>query len=112
MLFSMLNYIGFIFVPIVSIANNLSLSQVAIVFAVMRFPYIIDLFVNNFSSKKSKKKILFLILLFMSLLYLLLGYNESFRNILTITFGISLGLALMRPIISAYISDCTNPKEE
>jgi threonine/homoserine/homoserine lactone efflux protein len=23
-----------------------------------------------------------------------------------------LGLALMRPIISAYISDCTNPKEE
>ena len=112
MLFSMLNYIWFIFVPIVSIANNLSLSQVAIVFAVMRFPYIIDLFVNNFSAKNSKRKILFLILLFMSLLYLVLGYNESFRNILIITFGISLGLALMRPIISAYVSDCINPKEE
>jgi hypothetical protein len=68
----MLNYIGFIFVPIVSIANNLSLSQVAIVFAVMRFPYIIDLFVNNFSTKSNKRKILFLILLFISFLYLLL----------------------------------------
>lgn len=112
MLFSMLNYIGFIFVPIVAIANNLSLSQIAIVFAVMRFPYIIDLFINNFSARKSKRKVLFLILLFMSLLYLLLGYHESFNNILIITFGISLWLALMRPIISAYVSDCTNPKEE
>jgi MFS family permease len=68
--------------------------------------------VNNFSTKSNKRKILFLILLFISFLYLLLWYNESFQSILIITFGISFGLALMRPIISAYISDCTNTKEE
>lgn len=112
MIFGMLNYIGFIFVPIVSIANNLSLTQVAIVFAVMKFPYIIDLFVNNFAATKSKRIILFTILLFMSFFYFMLGLNESFRTILIITFGISFGLALMRPVISAYISDCTNSSEE
>lgn len=29
-----------------------------------------------------------------------------------ITFAISLGLSLMRPVISAYVSDCTDPKDE
>ncbi|EKD25381.1 MAG: hypothetical protein ACD_80C00077G0006 [uncultured bacterium (gcode 4)] len=111
-LFNVLNYIGFIFIPIVSIANNLSLSQVAIIFAVMRLPYVIDIFIGDLSGKNSKRKFLFFVLLFMSFLYLLIGYNESFRNVIIITFGISLWLSLMRPVISAYISDCTNPKEE
>ena len=43
-LFNLLNYVGFIFIPIVSIANNLSLSQVAMVFAAMRLPYLIGFF--------------------------------------------------------------------
>lgn len=43
-LFNMLNYIGFIFIPIVSVKNNLTLSEIAIVFAVMRIPYLIDFF--------------------------------------------------------------------
>jgi len=43
-LFNVLNYIGFIFIPIVAAKNNLSLSQIAIVFAVMRLPYLIDFF--------------------------------------------------------------------
>ena len=43
---------------------------------------------------------------------MLLGYNEGFRSIMTITFAISLGLSLMRPVISAYISDCTPPEAE
>jgi len=111
-LFNILNYVGFIFIPIVSIANNLSLSQVAIVFVVMRVPYLIDFFTGNIADNTSKRKFLFIVLLFLSLLYILLGYNEWFRNIMTITFGISLWLSLMRPVISGYISDCTRPEDE
>jgi MFS family permease len=111
-LFNLLNYIGFIFVPIVSLANNLSLPEVAIVFAVMRVPYLIDFFTGNIADKTSKRKFLFFALLFISFLYMLLGYNEGFWSIMTITFAISLGLSLMRPVISAYISDCTSPKDE
>jgi len=111
-LFNLLNYIGFIFIPIVSIQNNLTLSQIAIIFAVMRVPYLIDFFTGNIADKTSKRKFLFFVLLFISFLYMLLGYNAGFWSIMTISFAISLGLSLMRPVISAYVSDCTDPKDE
>jgi MFS family permease len=41
----------------------------------------------------------------------LLGYNENFWAIITISFGISVWLAMMRPIISGLISDYTHPKD-
>lgn len=75
-LFNLLNYIGFIFIPIISIEKNLTLSQIAIVFAVMRVPYLIDFFTGNIADNTSKRKFLFFILLFISFLYMLLGYNE------------------------------------
>ena len=71
-LFNLLNYIGFIFIPIVSVANNLTLSQVAIVFGVMRLPYLIGFFTGNIAENGSKRKFLFVMLFFLSLLYLLL----------------------------------------
>lgn len=111
-MFNFLNYIGFIFIPIISIKNNLTLSEIAIVFAVMRVPYLIDFFTGNIANSTSKRKFLFFVLLFISFLYMLIGYNEWFRNILVITFAISLGLALMRPVISAYVSDCVDEKDE
>lgn len=111
-LFNLLNYLGFIFIPIVSAKDNLTLSQIAIIFAVMRAPYLIDFFTGNIADKTSKRKFLFFVLLFISFLYMLLGYNEWFRSIMIITFAISLGLSLMRPVISAYVSDCTDPKDE
>ena len=111
-MFNLLNYIGFIFIPIVSLQNNLTLSQIAIVFAVMRVPYLIDFFTGNIADHTSKRKFLFFALLFISFLYMLLGYNEWFWSIMTITFAISLGMSLMRPVISAYVSDCTAKKDE
>ncbi len=111
-MFNLLSYVWFIFIPIVSIKNDLTLWQIAVIFAVMKIPYLIDFFTGNIADKTSKRKFLFFILLFISFLYMLLGYQEWFRSIMTITFAISLGLSLMRPVISAYISDCTNPKDE
>jgi Na+/citrate or Na+/malate symporter len=75
-MFNLLSYIGFIFIPIVSIKNDLSLPQIAIVFAVMRVPYLIDFFTGNIADHTSKRKFLFFSLLFISFLYMLLGYNE------------------------------------
>lgn len=111
-LFNVLNYIGFIFIPIISVKNNLTLSQIALVFAVMRVPYLIDFFTGNIADNTSKRKFLFFALLFISFLYMLLGYNEGFWSIVIITFAISLGLSLMRPVISAFISDCINTEDE
>ncbi|MEI6774083.1 MAG: hypothetical protein WCL18_04725 [bacterium] len=71
-MFNVLNYIGFIFIPIISIKNNLTLSQIALVFAVMRLPYLIDFFTGNIADHTSKRKFLFFVLLFISFLYMLL----------------------------------------
>jgi hypothetical protein len=44
MLTNFLNYASFLFIPIISAENYLSLSQIALVFAAMRFPYIVNVF--------------------------------------------------------------------
>jgi len=104
-LFNVLNYIGFIFIPIVSLQNHLTLSQIAIIFAVMRIPYLIEFFSWEIADRYNKKKFILIVLLFLSLLFALLWFKEWFAWILTISFGISLGLALIRPVISWLISD-------
>ena len=109
-LFNVLNYISFLFIPIVAVANNLSLSQIAILFAVMRVPYIINFFTAELADKYDKKTFILTIMIFLAFLFALLGYNESFGSVVTISFGISIGLSMMRPVISWLISDYTHPQ--
>lgn len=99
-LFNVLNYIGFIFIPIIAVANNLSLPQIAIVFGVMKLPYVINFFTGEFVDKYNKKKFILIVLLFLSFLYALLGFKDGFASIITISLGISFGLSLLRPAIS------------
>lgn len=102
---------GFLFIPIVAIANHLSLSQIAILFAVMKLPYIMNFLTSEFADRYDKKTIIVIIMIFLSFLYTLLGFNEGFRAIVTISFGIAVGLSIMRPILSGIISDHTRPQE-
>ena len=111
-LVSLLNYVGFLFIPIVAIENQLSLSQIAIVFAVMKVPYLINIFVAKFGDKYNKKLIISLILIFMSIFYVLLGMQENFVVILVLTFAISLGISLLNPITSALVSSYTQQKDK
>ncbi len=108
-LYNILNYVGFLFVPIIALQHNLSLSQIAIIFALMRFPYVLGFFSWEFADRYNKKKMMFTILMFMAILYMLLWLTTGFVSIIVVSFGISLGLAMIRPIISALISDYSNP---
>lgn len=103
-LYNLLNYVGFIFIPIIAVQNNLSLSQVAIIFAIMRLPYVFNFFTGEFADLYNRKKFILVVLLFISFLYALLGIRDWFASIIIISFGISLGLALIRPVISSMIS--------
>ena len=47
-LVSFMNYVGFLFIPIIANDNNLSLSEIAILFAVMRLPYVINVLIGGF----------------------------------------------------------------
>ena len=48
MLTNFLNYTSFLFIPIVAAENNLSLSQIALVFAAMKLPYIVNILAWKF----------------------------------------------------------------
>jgi len=111
-LVSLLNYVGFLFIPIVSIENNLNLSQIAIVFAVMKLPYLINVFIGKLGDKYNKKLLISIILVFMSIFYILLGIQEAFSMILLLTFAISMGIAMLNPITSALVSSYTQQKDK
>ena len=68
----LLNYVGFLFIPIIAIENHLTLSQIAIVFAVMKVPYLINIFIGKLGDKYNKKLLISIILIFMSMFYVLL----------------------------------------
>ncbi len=106
-LFNVLSYIGFIFIPIIAVKSNLSLSEIAIIFAIMRFPYVISFFTWEFADKYNKRKFILIALLFLSFLFALLGFQDNFGSIMIISFGIALGLSAIRPVISWLISDYT-----
>ncbi len=111
-IFNVIGYIWYIFIPIISIKENLWLAQIAILFAVMRLPYLINLFSLDFLDNYDKKKIIFFVLMFMSFMYLILwSCANVFVDILIVCFFIALWLAVIRPIISGLISEHVIKKE-
>ena len=111
MLTNFLNYTSYLFIPIVAVENNLSLSQIAIVFAAMKLPYVVNIFTWKFWDRYSKKLIISIILVLMSFLYVLLWFHEWFYTILTLTFFISLWVALLNPLTAALVISYTDPKD-
>lgn len=51
MMYGVLDYIGRLFVPLLAVSQNLSLSEVAIIFAIMRVPHIFSLFFTALFAK-------------------------------------------------------------
>lgn len=104
-LYNILEYIWFLFIPLIAIRNSFSLSQIALIFALMKLPYVTNFFVVSFSEKFNKKLFIAIVLIFLSFLYWMLGFEMSFGSIMIITFGISIWLSLIRPLVSALISE-------
>ncbi|MDD3262293.1 MAG: MFS transporter [Candidatus Absconditabacteria bacterium] len=104
-LFNILSYVGFLFIPLVAVENNLGLPQVAFLFALMRLPYLTNFFTATWSERFDKKLFVAVVLLFLSFLYAFLAFEHSFLGIMIVSFGISLGLSIIRPAISALITE-------
>lgn len=112
MLTNFLNYTSFLFIPIISVENNLSLSQIALVFAAMKLPYVVNVFTWKFGDKYSKKLLISIILVLMSFLYVALWFSEKFSTILILTFFISLWVAMLSPLSAALVISYTHPKDK
>lgn len=104
-LFNILNYVWFLFIPLIAQRNSFSLSKIALIFALMRLPYVTNFFVVSLSEKFNKKLFIAIVMIFLAFLYASLWFDISFGSILIVSLGISLWLSLIRPIISALISE-------
>ena len=110
-LMSFMNYVGFLFIPIVAIENNLTLSQIAILFAVMRVPYLINVLIGDIWDKYSKKILITIFILISAVIYILLGCYNGFLAIVLLSFWNSLMVALLSPVTSALVTGYTKPKD-
>ncbi len=106
-----MNYVGFLFIPIIALENNLTLSQIAILFAVMKLPYMISVLFWWVWDKYSKKIIITILVILSAIIYILLGFYSWFFAIVLLSFLISLMVALLSPITSALVTWYTKPKD-
>jgi sugar phosphate permease len=58
-----------LFIPLIAQENSFSLTQIALIFALMRLPYVTNFFVVSLSEKFNKKLFIAVILIFLSFLY-------------------------------------------
>ena len=111
-LISLMEYVGFLFIPIIAVDNNLTLSEVAIISAIMWFPSILNMFVWSLWDKYNKKLLIGILLLIWWFLYIMLWNSSSFLAMMGTTFGIFFVIAFVFPLVSALISDWVKSKEE
>ncbi|MDO4714561.1 MAG: MFS transporter [bacterium] len=111
-LVNFINYVSFLFIPLIAIGNNLSLSEIAILFAVMRVPYLVNILIGNVGDKYNKKILITLLILAASVLFFLLGNAHSFPTIVAISFGLSLVVAIFQPIAAALILGYAKSKDK
>lgn len=100
----LLEYTSFLFIPLLSSSYNFTLPEIAIIFAIMRLPYIIGIGLSNLGDHVSTKTILLGTHILMSICFLLLSSINHFRSVIVISFLISLGIATSRPVLSGAIT--------
>lgn len=44
-LVNFVNYVGYLFIPLIAIEKNLSLSEIALLFGAMKLPYLVNIFI-------------------------------------------------------------------
>ena len=111
MLYAILDYLSLLFIPLIALENWLWLSQIALVFAAMRLPYIFNLFVSWWDEWFNKKLFIAVVLVFLAWLFIILWFDLSFRMILVVSFCIAFWLSVMKPVVSAMITEHTKEDE-
>lgn len=98
------NYIGFIFIPLIASQHHLNLSQIALIFAAMRFPFFFSFEFSILAEHSSLHRYLASRLCALAWLFIVIAYASGFLMILSTTFLIAICLAALRPVLGAYIS--------
>lgn len=111
-LVNLINYIGYLFIPLIAIEKNLSLSEIALLFGAMKLPYLVNIFIGKLGDKYNKKLMISLLFFVCAILLVLMGILNEFGTILAISFGISLMVAILQPITTGLIASYARPEDK
>ncbi len=104
LLFGILDYVSFLFIPLLGLSNNLPLSHIAIIFAIMRIPYLFSFFFSEWFSRSNKFVLVCGSYIMVWLLLLWLSQVHHFAAMLWLSLLVATWLSLTRPIILWFIS--------
>ena len=110
-IWGLLDYVGFIFIPILALVHNLSLSQIAVIFALTRFPYILSFFFAEVADKRERMAIMGGSLLITACLLGVLSQATGFTMIILVSIAISVCLAVFRPTVAGVLTNLISPKQ-
>ena len=111
MLWALLDYLSMLFIPLIALEHWLALWQIALIFAMMRLPYIFNLFTSWLDEWMNKKLFIAIILLILAWLFALMWFDLSFVMILIVSFLIAFWLSVIKPVISALITQNTRESD-
>lgn len=102
-LYGIIDYIGFLFIPLLWLSNDLTLGQIALVFAIMRIPHLLSIYFAGMLDKYNKFIVVCISYISMGVVLWWLAFTYSFAGILILSLSIAIGLSLTRPIILWFI---------
>jgi len=100
---------SYIFIPLLGLSVNMSLSSVAILMAVMYFPFVLSFFFTEAFEKSSKMDIISIGLFIGAVSFTLLYFIVDKYGILILAATISLSMAIVRPLYSGAITRLSRP---
>lgn len=111
-MYGIINNMTLLFVPIMASINHMSLSQIAILFAVSYIPQVGSYGLSNIRKKYNKFVVSCLALLLIGILLWLFSMTEQFSMLMVIMLGIGTLLATINPLISGFISSITQARHK
>lgn len=111
-LHGLLYYLWFMFIPILAVAKDFTLIQVALLFAVMRIPHALTFYFESMISMKKELKFTLWSLFIIAALVALIAVSNSFTVMLIISFVMSFFIATTRPILAGMVTRLISVKEQ
>jgi MFS family permease len=111
-LYGVIDYIGFLFIPILWITNNLSLGQIAIIFAVMRIPHLLAIYFADIFDKYNKFIVVCGTYISIWIVVWWLAFVHNFWGILWLSLLVAAWLSVTRPIILWFIGQLVQSRHK
>jgi len=111
LMWGLMDYVSLMFIPLLAIQHDLTLSQTALVFGFMRLPYLLSFFFAEIADRRESLGLLGGSLLLAAGFLGIIGTSSSFAVIFFVSMAFSTCLAMIRPTIGGVLTNLIVPRQ-